>query len=126
MIGEFTARDAEFRGIEARLNIALYESEAFNTELSFFGDTVDAEFDQGGNVPRIPASKVGTELEFYGNNWTIHLTATKVYEQENNGELELETDGYELVSIYADYHWDMGQTGELKLFFTKRADFSPF
>lgn len=71
-------------------------------------------------MPLIPASKVGAEIEFYGDQWTVHLRANNVFEQDNVGDFELPTDEYTLFSLYADYHWNMGNEGELKLFL--RAD----
>ena len=120
LLGEFTARDTKFRGLEARLSFDIYQSEQFGISGSVFGDQVHAKFDAGGNVPLIPASKVGAEIEFYGDQWTVHLRANNVFEQDNVGDFELPTDEYTLFSLYADYHWNMGNEGELKLFL--RAD----
>ena len=120
LLGEFTARDTKFRGLEARLSFDIYQSEQFGISGSVFGDQVRAKFDAGGNVPLIPASKVGAEIEFYGDQWTVHLRANNVFEQDNVGDFELPTDEYTLFSLYADYHWNMGNEGELKLFL--RAD----
>ncbi|MFT5210007.1 MAG: iron complex outermembrane receptor protein, partial [Flavobacterium sp.] len=36
--------------------------------------------------------------------------------QDDFGQFELPTDGYNLLSLYADYHWNVGTGGELKLF----------
>jgi iron complex outermembrane receptor protein len=115
-LAQFIARDAEFKGIEAQLNITIYESELFGVIGSVFADTVLAEFTAGDNVPLIPAAKYGAEVEFYGERWTVHFHAIRVLEQDDFGEFELPTDGYNLLSMYADYHWDVGTDGELKLF----------
>ena len=42
-------------------------------------------------------------------------SAPEVMDQEQNAEGESETDGYTLLDIYADYHFDVGN-GELLLF----------
>ncbi|MGK0342545.1 MAG: iron complex outermembrane receptor protein [Candidatus Azotimanducaceae bacterium] len=115
-LAQFIARDAEFRGIEAQLNFSIYESELFGVTGAVFADTVQAEFAAGGNVPLIPAAKYGAEVEFYGESWTVHFHAIRVLEQDDFGQFELPTDGYNLLSMYADYHWDVGTDGELKLF----------
>jgi len=67
-------------------------------------------------VPRLPAAKFGSELRFFGDNWSAHLHVTRVDDQEDVGRLELVTDGYTLVSVYADYHFAVGSDSELKLF----------
>lgn len=115
-IARYAARDARFRGLEAEVTFGLMESDAGSLELRLFGDRVDAEFATGGNVPRIPAAKVGAELQFFGSRWSTHLHITEVSEQDDTGELELPTDGYTNLSLYADYHWDFGNESELKVF----------
>jgi len=116
LIAQHTARDAEFRGVEARVNVSVFESERLGVNWSLFGDSLKAEFDAGGDIPLIPANKIGTEIEFYGPQWTFHVHLTSVSDQNNTGEFELATDGYEEVSLYGDYHWGLGNAGELKVF----------
>ena len=92
--------------------------EGDNSSLAFglFGDMVNAEFDSGGYVPRIPASKIGAELRWFGGEWSMHLHVTRVSEQEDVAELELPTGGYTLLSFFADYHWDVGEDSSLEVF----------
>lgn len=115
-IASYLANDATFSGIEGEISFSLMESDRGSLALSLFGDMVDAEFDAGGNVPRIPAAKVGAELRYFGANWSMHLHVTDVQQQDEAGEFELDTDGYTLVSVYADYHWSFSNDSELKLF----------
>ncbi len=115
-VASYLQRDATFKGLEAQLTFTLMERSNFTGELSLFGDLVNASFDSGGNVPRIPAAKFGTELRYFGENWSTHLHVTRVNSQDDVGRLELETDSYTLVSIYADYHIAVGQGAEFKLF----------
>jgi iron complex outermembrane receptor protein len=116
LIGQYEARDAQFRGVEGRVIFNVLASDRFSMNWSLTGDVVNAEFDAGGKVPRIPAAKLGTKLEFFGEQWTVHAHAFKVSQQDDIGEFELATDGYTLLSVYADYHWDISDSGELKLF----------
>jgi iron complex outermembrane receptor protein len=115
-IASYLAQDATFRGLEGEISFSLMERDSGSLALSLFGDLVDAEFDSGGNVPRIPAAKVGAELRYFGSNWSMHLHVTDVQQQDEAGDLELDTDGYTLVSVYADYHWTYSNDSELKLF----------
>lgn len=115
-IASYLARDVTFRGIEGEISFNLMETNSGSLVFNLFGDIVDAEFDSGGNVPRIPAAKIGAGLRFFGSNWSTHLHVTDVQQQDDVGELELDTDGYTLVSIYADYHWTYNNESELKLF----------
>jgi iron complex outermembrane receptor protein len=115
-VASYIAQDVTFTGLEAEVSVSLLSSDSLNAELSFFGDVVNAEFDAGGNVPRIPPAKIGAELRYFGNNWSAHVHATRVLSQNDQGALELETDGYTLLSLYADYHVPVAGDSEFKLF----------
>ena len=115
-IASYTQRDVIFTGLEAEVNFTLASNDRYNAEMGFFGDMVSAELNTGGNLPRIPTSKIGTELRFFGNNWSTHLHVTRFNRQSDVSRLELETDGYTLVSLYADYHLSVGTDSEVKMF----------
>lgn len=115
-LATYLARDARFSGIEGEVSFNVMEGENSSLALGFFGDMVNAEFDSGGYVPRIPASKVGAELRWFGDDWSVHLHVTRVQEQEDVAELEVPTDGYTSLSFYADYHWDVGGDRSLEVF----------
>ena len=115
-IANWSARDAAFTGFEAEIGFDLMKTNNAALTLRLFGDAVAAEFDAGGNVPRIPAGKLGAELSYFAHKWSAHLEATSVGDQEDTGELELSTDGHTNVSFYADYHFTFQGNSELKLF----------
>lgn len=115
-LASYLARDARFTGIEAEVSFNVVEGDNSSLALGLFGDMVNAEFDSGGYVPRIPASKIGAELRWFGGDWSMHLHVTRVSEQEDAAELELPTGGYTLLSFYADYHWDVGEDSSLEVF----------
>ena len=119
--GQFMARyraaDATFSGLEGEVSFTLFERVGSALEMTLFGDLVRAEFDAGGYVPRIPAAKFGSELRYFGDSWSVHLHATRALSQSRAGLRELPTDGYTLVSLYGDYHWNLGDGHELKVFF---------
>ena len=117
LFGQYDARDATFNGAEARVIFNVFASDKLSVNWSLTGDLVNAEFDAGGKIPRIPAAKIGSKLELFGDQWAVHAHAFRVNRQDETGEFEFETDGYNLVSVYADYHWDINTNGELKLFF---------
>ena len=115
-LASYMSRDASFAGIEGEISFDVMEGEDSTLALGVFGDLVNAEFDSGGYVPRIPAAKIGAELRWYGEDWSIHLHATRVQEQEDTAELELPTGAYTLLSLYADYHWDVGEDSSIEVF----------
>ena len=115
-LARYLQRDARFTGIEGEVSFKVMEGGDSSLTLGVFGDMVNAEFDSGGYVPRIPASRVGAELRWLGGNWSVNLRATQVNEREDVAELELPTDGYTLVSLYADYNFDVGGDSSLQVF----------
>ncbi|MDA1372580.1 MAG: TonB-dependent receptor [Proteobacteria bacterium] len=116
LLASYQSQDATFRGLEAELSIEILESANRNLVLGFFGDLVDASFDAGGDVPRIPAAKIGAELRFFGNNWSTHLHVTRVLKQNDVAAFELPSDAYTLLSLYGDYHWGLSNSSDIKVF----------
>lgn len=115
-IARYTQQDATFTGIEGEIDFTLMDRGETAIELGVFGDLVRAKLDSGGDIPRIPAAKFGAELRYFGTDWSGHLHVTRVDEQDNVANVELPTDGYTLVSLYADYHLNLVGDTELKLF----------
>ena len=110
---EFAAyrqEDADFVGAEFSIAYPVTLSGPLHLDIEFFGDVVSAEFDDGGNVPRIPAASLGLELGLVNNDWSVRLRTTEVDEQTDTAENETPTDGYTLVSLYADYHFNFDNT----------------
>ena len=64
---------------------------------SIYGDLVDAELSIGGNLPRIPASKFGSALSLFYDNWIGSPSHTS-NDQDDVSRLEMGTDGYTLVT----------------------------
>ena len=115
-MAQWMAMDATFTGIEAELALRLTEQENFALTGVIFGDAVRAEFDAGGNVPRIPASKAGVRVEMLSDDWSINVSATRFMEQDNVGNFELPTDAYTAVSFNAEHSWPMAKGIYLNLF----------
>ena len=115
-IAQHTQQDAKFRGLEGELSFRFGMSDQVNGELSIYGDLVDAELSIGGNLPRIPASKFGSALSLFGDNWTGRVQVTQVNDQDDVSRLEMGTDGYTLVTAYLDYDISVGGDSALKVF----------
>jgi iron complex outermembrane recepter protein len=110
-VGEWTQGDARFSGVEAQAKMLLAESAWGAFSLRVFGDHVRARLDDGGNLPRIPASRLGSELLWQDNAWRASLGAVRHARQDRVAEFERESAGYTLVNAHLSYHWDVRDIG---------------
>ena len=110
-IRQWTQSDATFRGIEGEATFHLANNDTGNWDLRVFGDTVRAKLsDGGGNVPRIPPSRLGAQLRWDNAGWRASLGATRVNSQHDIAVNETPTDGYTMVDAHAAKHFDTGNT----------------
>ncbi len=114
-IARYTAEDADFWGVEARLDYRLLRTEYGELDVNVSGDFVRAEFDDAGDVPRIPPARLGAGIGWHSAQWSVEMQVTKVFDQDDAGVGEFETDGYTRLSLYTDYHLSVGG-GDLVLF----------
>lgn len=114
-IAQMRQNNAVFRGMEAELSMPLGREPNAATTLKLFGDYVRAEIEGGENVPRIPALRVGFEIEHAHRDWLYKVRVTDVADQNRVGTSESRSKGYTLVDLAVDYHRPM-QAGELTMF----------
>lgn len=104
IISRYLQQDATFSGIEGEVTFPFAISDARHFDLTLFADYVRAEFDAGGNVPRIPPMRLGAEIGYAQQNWILKLRVTSVAEQDEVADNETQTDSYTRVDLYFDYH----------------------
>lgn len=115
-ISRYLQQDATFSGMEAEITFPFEaEGDRGHVDLSLFGDYVKAELDGGGRVPRIPPLRLGAEIAWLRELWSLKLRVTEVADQERIADNETATEGYTLVGLYFDYHLPAGG-GEAVLF----------
>jgi iron complex outermembrane recepter protein len=110
-VRQWTQADARFNGIEAEARLLLAEAAGGDFSLRLFGDLVRARLDDGGDLPRIPASRLGSELQWRSDAWRVGLGAVRHARQDRVAELERPSEGYTLVNAHLSYHWDVGDIG---------------
>ncbi|AZY47826.1 TonB-dependent receptor domain-containing protein [Bordetella avium] len=99
---EYTQKDAEFVGIEGELK------HQFTPILSagVFGDYVRGKLTGGqGNLPRIPAARLGARANFKWQAWSGGLEYAYVFRQKDIASYESETPGYALVNAVLSYRF---------------------
>ncbi|MEM9293499.1 MAG: TonB-dependent receptor [Acidobacteriota bacterium] len=104
----YRQQDADFWGAELEARVALFESGDRHLDLELFSDFVRAEFDSGGDVPRIPPFRFGAGLHYHGGGWTAVAEARRVDEQDRIGENELPTEAYTLINASLGYRFSLG------------------
>ncbi|WP_116811924.1 TonB-dependent receptor domain-containing protein [Steroidobacter cummioxidans] len=96
---KYTQGDAEFTGLEAEATYRF--NETFSATL--FGDAVRAELKNGGDLPRIPASRYGTRLNANVQSLSGELEYYRVNEQDNIADFESVTPGYDMLNLTLSY-----------------------
>ena len=97
---EYTQGDAIFTGIEGSVRQQLSRQ----TGLTLFGDYVRARLDRGGNLPRIPAARLGVRLDArLGDPWRGELEFYRVARQNRVAAHESATPGYNMLNLRLSY-----------------------
>ena len=115
IVADFVQEDATFVGLEASLSSSMELSNISHFDYSLFFDTVRGELDQGGNLPRIPAWRLGGEAGIIYENHVIKFQITHVGDQDRVAAFETPSSSYTVVDFYTDFHVDLSNL-ELVLF----------
>ncbi|QBE66079.1 TonB-dependent receptor domain-containing protein [Pseudoduganella lutea] len=98
---EYAQRDATFTGIEGELRHEL----PAGLQATLFGDYVRARLrDGGGNVPRIPAGRLGAKLDGEWRGWHGMVEAYRVATQDKVSPYEGRTAGYNMLNVGTHYN----------------------
>ncbi|MGH8050944.1 MAG: TonB-dependent receptor [Arenimonas sp.] len=101
----WTQTDAQFRGLEGEATFHLADNDSGKYDLRFFGDRVRATRDGSGNLPRIPAARLGASFNWQGDALRAGLGVTRTYAQNNTDTFETATDGYTFVNANLSYNF---------------------
>src|SRR5690606_16732751 len=75
------------------------------TALTLFGDRVRGRLKEGGNLPRLPADRLGVRLEQQLTaGLSGELSLLRVQRQDRLAEFETQTPGYNLLDAEARQH----------------------
>ncbi len=100
---QYSQADATFTGIEGQVRQRLNR----NMGVTLFGDTVRAKIDAGGNLPRIPATRVGVRLDANWNAWEGQVEWVQVARQNRVADFETSTPGYGMLNLGVAYNGQM-------------------
>ena len=100
----YSQADATFTGVEGEVRHAF----APGLSASVFGDYVRAKFDEGGDLPRIPAGRLGVRGDVARGDWSGNLEYVRVFEQDAVADFETKTPSYDMVNGTLAYDFAAG------------------
>lgn len=114
-LNRFAQADATLRGIEGQAEVVV----ARRLVLGAMGDLVRGDFVDGGDLPFIPAARVGGSVRWDDGRWSAGLELRHAFEQDrvsqpgcDAGEeacLDVPTDAYTLANLSAGFRLIRGQ-----------------
>ncbi|SDI84816.1 iron complex outermembrane recepter protein [Pseudomonas flavescens] len=97
---EYRQQDAVLTGAEGSLTYALGAA----TDVTLFGDHVRGRLEQGGDLPRIPADRLGVRLDqAFSEALSGQLEFYRVQRQDQLADYETETAGYNMLGAGLSY-----------------------
>lgn len=96
--------DATFRGMEGEVTFHIADNDSGKFDLRLFGDRVRATRD-GGNLPRIPAARLGAQFNWQYEQLSAGLGVTRTYAQDDTDVFETPTDSYTFVNANFSYNF---------------------
>ncbi|MFC4254159.1 TonB-dependent receptor domain-containing protein [Croceibacterium xixiisoli] len=109
----YTAADATFTGVDGEIRQQITP----DFGVTVFGDYVRAKLkDDLGNLPRIPAARLGARAD--GQWGPLHgdVEYYRVFEQGDIAEFETRTPGYNMVNATLAWRTDLGPVANAELF----------
>ena len=108
--------DADFYGVEFESEFRLLAGDSGDLGFGLFGDMISAEFDENGDVPRLPPRRLGARLSWSGEALGAWVSVLDAAEQDDPGDFETETSGYTRWDAGVDYRWRLRESRELVAF----------
>jgi len=103
-VRQWAQNDARFRGFEGELKWHVADNDTGKYDLRIWGDRVRSTFtESGGNIPRIPASRFGSDLDWTCGNWRTGVGVVHYAKVDHVAEFETPTPAYTLVNARIDY-----------------------
>lgn len=114
ILSEYRQQDAEFTGYEIEIGTRLTLPRG-ELELALGRDEVDAEFTNGGDVPRIVPARNMFTARYTVNDFSAKLLVKDVERQTRVAPGESTTDGFTLVNADASWSYGFTDSGRLTL-----------
>lgn len=99
----FLQQDADYFGVEGDVRFAVVDTETFGLVADLRASYVEAEFDDGTNVPRIPPLSLFGALEAQTGPFDLRGEVQYFAEQDEVAEFEAPTDDFTFVNAYITF-----------------------
>lgn len=104
---EYAQQDSLFNGLEAEVSYRLTGS----TVATVFGDYVRGRLKGGaGNLPRIPAARLGARVQYDRDSWAGFVEFVQVLRQKRVASFEEDSAGYGLLGAGVSYRGKLADT----------------
>lgn len=103
---KYTQADVEFRGVEAEVSYQFTET----LSATVFGDRTRAKFEDGGNVPRIPAARFGGRANVVLGQVDGEVEFYRVDKQSRIAGYEVESPSYDMLNFTLSYTLPKGNS----------------
>jgi iron complex outermembrane receptor protein len=104
-VARYSQADATFTGAELHADLDLVHAEPHHLSLEVSSDWVRAEFDDGTNLPRIPAARLGLGLRYASGQLWASCEARRTFQQDRLARLETETSAFTFWNAAIGYRW---------------------
>lgn len=111
----WSQQNAEFYGAEAEASYLFTDTPVGALEWRVFYDSVQGELSDGGSIPRLSPSRIGTGIDWHHGNWRANIDFYHVNARTDVAQFETRTPGYNNLSANLVYRMLLG-TSELELF----------
>ena len=112
----YIQKDAAFAGFEAEAHLPLWNAGNGMIGIDAQADYVRAEFDSGGNVPRIPPPRYGGSLFYEAPGMELTLGVLRADSQTRTGANETPTASYTMIDASATFRLLDGPQGALDVY----------
>jgi len=100
---EFLQQDADFIGFEADVVFPIVESDGFSLSGDLRASYVEAELDDGTNVPRIPPLSLLAALDADVDAFNLRAEVQRFGSQSDTAPNETGTEGFTLANLYLSW-----------------------
>ncbi|NGM48792.1 TonB-dependent receptor [Caulobacter sp. 602-2] len=101
----YSQDDARFTGVEGQVTQKLKPW----LSVTAFGDYVRARLkDGGGDLPRVPAGRLGARSDLKDGAWSGNVEYVRVFDQDRTAAFESQTPGYNMINATVAYDLPMG------------------